>query len=209
MYNEARYNRVRLLVHGVNQGRKRQAKKIDILCNDLICAHRNLIKKAEMLRFAANFYQSIIAARNLEDLLDTASSSLEGEIIGATILFFLKQGEGFSIYSTENSEKAGAEEESLESFINNETGNEICRYNRPCNINEMMTMGLQVAPKMLNRLSAFAVPLFSAGNSIGFVFLYRISGEQISQEQVDMASCISNGLARAIISCQAVYSKSE
>ena len=73
----------------------------------------------------------------------------------------------------------------------------------------MMTMGLQVVPSMLNNLSAFAVPLFSGGNSIGFVLIYRTLQEQIRPEQVDVINSVSNGLARMIISCQAVYSKSE
>jgi hypothetical protein len=209
MYNETRYNRVRLLVHGVNQGRKRQARKIDILCNDLVSAHRNLIKRTETLRFAANFYQSIIAIKNLDDLLDTAGSFLENEIKDATIIFFLKQAEGFSIYSAKNQGKDGPEEQSFESFITSETANEICRYNRPCNLEDMMAMGLQVVPSMLNKLSAFAVPLFTVGNSIGFILIYRSSDEKIPIEQVDMADCVSNGLARAIMACQTVYAKSE
>ena len=99
MINLARYRRLRVLVHGVNQGRKKQAKKIDILCNDLVGAHRGLIKKVDELRFAANFYQSIIAARNLEDLLETAGSFLDNEIGGAKIVFFLRQGDSFSSFT--------------------------------------------------------------------------------------------------------------
>ena len=209
MNNLVRYKRLRLLVHGVNQGRKRQAKKIDILCNDLIGAHRNLIKKVDELRFAANFYQSIIAIRNLDDLLDTAGSFLEGEIKDAKIIFFLRQGESFSAFSSKYPEKENEQSRPLESFFTNEVLNDICSYNRPSNLDEMMTMGLQVVPSMLNNLSAFAVPLFSGGNSIGFVLIYRTSQEQIRPEQIDVINSVSNGLARAIISCQAVYSKSE
>ena len=65
----------------------------------------NLIEKVDELRFAANFYQSIIAIRNLDELLDTAGSFLEGEIKGAKIIFFLRQGESFSVFSSKYPEK--------------------------------------------------------------------------------------------------------
>ncbi len=209
MINLARYRRLRVLVHSVNQGRKRQAKKIDILCNDLVGAHRGMIRKIDELRFAANFYQSIIASRNLEDLLDTAGVFLDNEIGDAKIVFFLRQGDGFSSFTCKSEEIENEQTRSFESFFTSEVIEDICRYNRPCNLDEMMTMGLQVVPTMLNNLSAFAVPLFSCGNSIGFILIYRTTWERLQPEQADVINTISNGLARAILSCQTVYSKSE
>ncbi len=197
-----------MLVHGVNQGRKRQARKIDILCNDLVGAHRGLIKKVDELRFAANFYQSIIAARNIEELIETAGSFLNNEIGGAKIVFFLRQGDSFNSFAFNSAEIEDEQPQTFESYFTSEVINDICRYNRPCNLDEMMTMGLQVLPSMLNNLSAFAIPLFSCGNSIGFILIYRTSAEQILPQQADVINTISNGLARAIASCQAVYSKS-
>jgi len=207
MYNQSRYDRVRKLIRLVNQRRKRQAKQIDILCNDFIIAHRNLIKKAETLCFAANFYQSIIAAKNLEDVLDTAGALLKNEIKDAAVVFFLKQGGSFNKYCSANIDNDSRDEQSLESFITTETASSICRENYPCNLDEMMNMGLQIAPVLLGKLTAFAVPLLSSGSSIGFILIYRKSDKQISLEQIDMVNCISFGLARAIASCQTAYSK--
>ncbi|GAH10763.1 unnamed protein product, partial [marine sediment metagenome] len=39
-----RYKRLRLLVSKVNKQRKKQAQKIDILCNDFIAAQKDFIK---------------------------------------------------------------------------------------------------------------------------------------------------------------------
>lgn len=203
-----RQKRVRLLVHKINLDRKKQAKKIDILCNDLIKAQRNFIKKIEAFRFAADFYRSIIGVGSLDRLLTTAGSFLESEIGDVNVVFFLRDGGSFHIYRPNGSKETGSRKQSFESFFTDELAAEICRNNRLCSLDEIMAMGLAVVPGMLNKLSAFVVPLLCGSSSIGFILIYRVSEELITPEQIELADYVSNGLARAIISCQPVYSKS-
>ncbi len=206
---EIRYDKLRLLVHRANKDRKRQAKKIDLLCNDLIGAHRNFIKNLDVLRFAANFYQSIIGIKNLDDLFDAAACCLEDEIKDAQLAFFLRHGDSFDIYSAKYPKKEDDKTEPFESFFSNEIVNDICKDNRLCSIEQMMTMGLQLVPSMLNDFSAYAVPLINCGTSIGFILIYRTSKEAIPAEQLDNAASVSTGLARAIVACQSVYSNTD
>lgn len=209
MYYEPRYKRLRLLVRRVNRDRKKQSKKIDILCNDLINAHRNFIRNLDVLRFAANFYQSIIGIKNLDELFDASASCLEDEIKDAELAFFLRHGDSFDIYSSKYPKKEDAKKEPFESFFTNELVNDICKNNRLCSLEQMMTMGLQLVPSMLNELSAYAVPLIHCGASIGFILIYRTSKEAINSQHLDNIASVSTGLARAIVCCQAVYSKSD
>jgi hypothetical protein len=207
MHNELREKRLRLLVRKVNRDRKKQSKKIDILCNDLIGAHRSFIKNLDVLRFAANFYQSIIGQKNPDRLFETAGKLIKAEISDVNITFVLRQPEGFEIYSSRHHKKDSTEQ-TFESFFTNEIVNDICKNNRLCSLEEMLTMGLQVVPTMLNTLSAYAVPLIHRGSSIGFVLLYRRNDTKINPDVLDNVVSVSLGLARAVMCCQTVCSKS-
>ena len=48
-----RHQRLRLLLKKLNKDRKKQAKKTDILCNDLIGAQRGFIRKLRSISFSA------------------------------------------------------------------------------------------------------------------------------------------------------------
>jgi len=209
MYNELREKRLRKLVHGINRVRKKQAKKIDIICNNLISAHRSFIKNLDILRFAANFYESIIDRKNIDELFDAAGELIRNEIKDVKIAFFLRQKNGFEIYPGNNAKKESVGKNTLEDFFTDELVADICMNNRLCSLEQMLTMGLQLVPTMLNNLSAFAVPLIHFGTSIGFILIYRVSDEKIDQEQLDKISSVSAGLARSISRCQVLCSKSD
>ena len=64
MSQTQRNTKLRLLFKKLNKERKRQAEKIDILCNDLIAAHRVFIKKLDAVGTTAQFYKSILGSRD-------------------------------------------------------------------------------------------------------------------------------------------------
>jgi hypothetical protein len=205
MENKLREKRLRMLVHRVNLDRKKQSKKIDILCNDFIDTHRNFIKNLDVLCFAANFYQSIIGQKNIDELFDATAASLRDKIKDAEVAFFLRHNESFDFFSSKHPKKEDAKEQSFESFFTDELVIDICKNNRLCSLEQMMTMGLQLVPSMLNKLSAYAVPLINCGTSIGFILIYRISEDKISPDELDNISSVSTGLARAMVACQSVH----
>ena len=65
MDSKQRKKRLRLLIGKLNKERKKQAKKIDILCNDLIAAQRDFIKRLSTISFTADFCESIIGVSDL------------------------------------------------------------------------------------------------------------------------------------------------
>lgn len=86
-----RHKRLRLLISKLNRQRKKQAEKIDILCNDFIAAQRNFIDRLNAVSFAVNFYQSVIGLTDLSELLHTASKLIKEEVAHADVTFFLRQ----------------------------------------------------------------------------------------------------------------------
>ena len=86
MGDKLRHKRLRSLITKLNRQRKKQARQIDILCNDFISAQRNFIKNLKTTSFMANFYESIIGATDLNDLLCTAVGLIKEEHDDANVV---------------------------------------------------------------------------------------------------------------------------
>jgi len=84
-----RHRRLRLLIRKLNKERKKQAQKIDILCNDFISAQRDFIKRLNTINFTANFYEAIVGITDLSSLLYVAGKLIEDEIPDSNVAFFL------------------------------------------------------------------------------------------------------------------------
>jgi hypothetical protein len=190
MYPPERHRKLRLLIKKVNRERKRQAKKIDILCNDLIAAQRDFIKRLSIISSTAGFYKSILGTTDLARLLDAASDYVKQEIPSANVAFFLRSaasGDGFELCISESdssgrsppaSEKpADDEKHRFERCFTPELVENICKSNGVCTIEDMLVMGLQDSPTELNKISAATIPLEQFGRSLGFILLYRAAGD--------------------------------
>ena len=49
--NDDKRKRLRLLISQLNKERKKQAKQIDILCNDFVCSQKDFIKVLGAISF--------------------------------------------------------------------------------------------------------------------------------------------------------------
>jgi hypothetical protein len=202
MNSERRDNRLRLLVHKLNIERKRQAQKIDILCNDLIGAQREFIKKLRIISFIANFYESLLGIVDLSTLLDAASRLIKDEIADVSVTFFLRRSDNFELHMFESETPIVLEKHRLENCFTTELFRSICRSNKLCSLDDMFAMGLEGNLAELSRISAVAVPLGRLGQSLGFILIYRCSQEQLTSEELNRVSSITCGLGHAIQSCQ-------
>lgn len=201
MDDKQRHQRVRLLIKKLNKGRKKQAQQIDILCNDLIAAQRNFIKRLKTISFAANFYESIIGTTDLNQLLCTAVKIIKAEIIDANITFFLRQAENFELHMFENVQPKALEKQHLNNCFNPELMDSICKSNKICNLEDMFAMGLQGNLTGLNKISAVTIPLCLNGSSLGFMLVYRPSENKLTAEEISNISAVTSGLTQAIASC--------
>lgn len=204
MKQEHNTKNLRQLVSRLNNDRKIQAKKIDILCNDLISAHRSFIKGLRSLSFAADFYESIIGKRRLDELLNTACQLIKREVPDTDIVFFLRRENRFDKFEYPTSPK-NKNRYCLESYFTGELVDNICKSNKIISLDQMLEIGLQVSPAILNQMSAYVIPLVRSETSIGFILLYRISDPKLSIGQLKDVASIGTGLSGAIECCQPAY----
>lgn len=202
MNSKPRDKRLRLLVHKLNIERKRQAQKIDILCNDLIGAQRQFINKLRIISFIANFYECLLGIADLSTLLDTAGRLIKDEIPDVNVTFFLRRSDTFELHMFESETPIVSEKHRLENCFTTELVESICQSHKSCSLDDMFAMGLEGNLAELSKISAVAVPLGGLGRSLGFILLYRSSQEQFTSEEANRVSSITCGLARAVQSCR-------
>jgi hypothetical protein len=215
--NKQRHERLRLLIKKLNQERKRQAQKIDILCNDLIAAQRNFIERLNTISFTANFYESILGSTDPEDLLYTAARMIKAESADANVTFFLRHEHdpstelkaGFELHMFdsgrpilfEGTRSFDGAQNRLENGFSPELMDSICKSNKVCTLDDMFAMGLQGNLTELNRISAVTIPLGRRGCLLGFMLLYRSSENKLTNNEIDRILAITGGLSHAITSC--------
>lgn len=202
MQDENRNKRLRLLTKKLNKERKKQAKQIDILCNDLISAQRDFMKRLKAVSFVANFYESIIGVTDLNHLLYTAVEMIKEQIDDANVIFFICQAETFEQYSFESGQAVAFEKENFSSCFSPDLIDNICASNKVCTIEEMFAMGLHGNLVELSKISAVTIPLDGFSSQSGFMLVYRSSERKLSSDKIGSISAVRNGLSRAIASCQ-------
>lgn len=171
---------------------------MDLICNDLIAAHRSFIKSLNDFSFAANFYESIIGRTELKDLFNVAGRLIKDQIGDANVIFFLRQQDSFEMYTACGIQKYPPENQALESFFTAELVDNICKSNKLCTINDLLEMGLQANPGILNKISAVTIPLIISGTSLGFILIYRSSQQKLGIEDVNNIRAVASGLAQAV-----------
>jgi len=203
MDHKQRHRRLRLLISKLNKERKRQAKKIDMLCNDLIAAQRDFIRRLSTISFAADFYKSILGETHLDRLLSIARKLIKDEFTDANVTFFLRNG-----FPQSGDERPATSDEqlTLENYFTAELVDAICKSNKICTLDEMFAMGLQGNLTELNKISAAAVPLSQLGLSIGFILIYRSAENKLTADELNKISSVTSGLSRAMQSCAALRS---
>ena len=204
MDDKQRQKRLRLLIKKLNKERKTQAKKIDILCNDLIAAQREFIKRLDTVAFTANFFEAIIGTTDLSSLLLTADKLIKDEIPDANVAFFLRQADSFELHMSEKDKPITLEKQHIENYFTPELVDNICKSNKLCTLDDMFAMGLQGNLIELNKISAVTVPLSRPGLSLGFVLIYRSSANKLTADELNNISAVSRGLSRAIAACRAL-----
>jgi hypothetical protein len=207
-----RHKRLRLLLKKLNKQRKKQAKQIDILCNDLIGAQRVFIRKLKVISFTASFYESIIGMTDLNNLLYAVVRLLEGQFPGADAAFFLRQGESFELHMFEGNDPPVLDKEQLESRFTPDLLDSACKANRVCTLDEIFEMApsaslganLDGNPTGLDGKSAVTIPIGLFGVSLGFMLVYRNSQNKLTDEEIQNICTIIPGLSQAIASCQSL-----
>ncbi|MBE3144101.1 MAG: hypothetical protein IMZ61_09295 [Planctomycetes bacterium] len=214
MNDERRNKRLRLLISRLNKERKKQAKQIDILCNDFVAAQKDFIKALNTIGFAADFYEAIAGLTELNELLFAAGNLIKDQIPDANVAFFLlapstaegMQHDNFELHIFESDQPIDLEDRRIENFFTAELVGNIAKSNRICTIEDMLAMGLAGSPVCLEKISTAAIPLSTPASSMGFVLIYRSSRNQLTADELKAVAQITPGLGRSIASCRALVS---
>jgi hypothetical protein len=202
MDQSQRLKRLRLLVKTVNKERKRQAGKIDILCNDFISAHRDFIHRLHGIVFAAQFYKSLLGAADAQTLLSRAARSMQEELPGTNVSFFVRRYDSPALRVSRRHEALMVDDQSLEDRFDEEVIEMICKANRLCTAEDLFGMGLTGNPQSFKRISLATLPLSDLGRSLGFVLLSRPIAQPLTQAELHRTNLVLCGLSHAIVGCR-------
>ena len=173
---------------------EKQAQQIDILCNDIVSAHREFSLKLSRLNFAVSFYEALLSANDHDELLDIAVQCIRRDIDEAGAAIFLLEDNGFNVHLADTGLSDTAESHSFQDWFTRRLVDHISRTNRVCSLEQLLRMGLQGPPAVLKTLSAAAVPLGRFGQGLGFIFIYRDAAHPLTGEELSRVAAISNGL---------------
>lgn len=201
MSQTERQKRLRLLVKKLNKERKQQARRVDILCNDLIGAQREFMRRLNNIGFAARFYKGLLGSVDLRSLLLQAGQLIKEELPSTRVVFFLRQADGCEAHARDVESMAGPEDVRLEDYLTPGVAGGICKSNRLCTMDDLVGMGLEGNRQELNRLSAATVPLSDLGRSLGFVLLCREAGHPLTRDDLERVTLVTCGLSQAIRNC--------
>jgi len=193
-----RYQRLRGLVRGLNRAKRIQAKKIDILCGDMVAAHREFIKRLKPLTFTVTFYETILGCSDLNTLVDNVGSLIGAAIPEASVAIFLLSGEGYELHMSGANRPIEVDTGSFEGCFTANLVSRLSGCGRICRLPEMVEMGLRSDMPGLEAMSAASIPLSNFGRIFGFILLYRTADRKITAEELAKVSSVIPGLANAI-----------
>lgn len=199
-----RYKRLRLLVRKLNRARRVQAKKIDILCNDIVTAQRDFIVRLQTLSFVVDFYEALVGLTDLTAILRTTAGVVRSVIHDAGIVFFLLEGHGFQIHIFDSEQPAGIDAGQFGEIFTSELVRNVCNSYKICLAEDMFAMGLQGNLSVLNKVTFAGIPLSQGGTSVGFLLVYRSAQNELKADELDRIAAITSGLSRAVRSAQVV-----
>ena len=190
------------VIRSLHTCQKKQAGKIDVLCRDMVSAHREFSTKLAALNFAASYYESLLGCTGLDDLLDTAVQGIRGAAKETDAAIFLLSENAFDVHIADTSVADPVEKKQFRHWFTRELVNSVSQMNRICSMEQLLRMGLQGSPAILKTISLAAIPLGRFGRAIGFVLVYRPAHLPLQSEELSRLAAVSAGLRGAINSFQ-------
>ena len=194
------------VIRSLHSGQQKQVGKIDMLCKDMVSAHREFSTKLATVNFVASYYESLLGCTDLDDLQDTAVRSIRQAVKEADAAVFLLSENGFDVHMADAGVADPVEKREFQHWFTREMVQSISQMNRICSLEQLLRMGLQGAPAILKTISLAAIPLGRFGQSLGFVLIYRPAHRPLQSEELSRLAAVSVGLRNAIGSFQKVPS---
>lgn len=195
MTQTTRQKRIRHLVHRLNRERKRQAKQVDILCNDLIGAQRDFLRRLATISHAATYYKAILGVQDVDQLYRITGQHIQALLPDVGIVFCLPNAKPWRFHH--EGAGSGPDDLHMDQYLDADVIAAITQANHKCDTEDMLALGLQVNPSLLTRLKATTIPLTTQGRGFGFVLLSR-SHTPLQATELEPIESIAVGLVRAL-----------
>ena len=192
------------VIRSLHTNQKKQGNQINMLCRDMVSAHREFSTKLATLSFAASYYESLLGCTDLEDLLDAAVRGIREAVKETDAAIFLLSENGFDVHIADTGVADPVEKRQFQHWFTRELVNSVSQMNRICSLDQLLRMGLQGSPAALKTISLAAIPLGRFGQAAGFVLVYRPAHLPLQTEELSRLAAISTGLHEAIASFQHV-----
>jgi hypothetical protein len=190
------------VIRSLHTCQKKQAGKIDVLCRDMVSAHREFSTKLAALSFAASYYESLLGCTDLDDLLDTAVQGIREVVKETDAAIFLLSENGFDVHIADTGVADPVEKRQFQHWFTRELVRSVSQMNRICSLDQLLRMGLQGSPAVLKTISLATIPLGRFGQAVGFVLVYRPAHLPLQSEELSRLAAVSAGLREAIDSFQ-------
>ena len=190
------------VIRSLHSYQQTQSGKIDMLCKDMVSAHREFSTKLATVNFVASYYESLLGCTGLDDLLDTAVQCIRRAVKEADAAVFLLSENDFDMHMADTGVADPVEKKQFQHWFTREMVQNISQMNRICSSEQLLRMGLQGSPAVLRTISLAAIPLGRFGRAIGFVLVYRPAHRPLRPEELSPLAAVSVGLRQAIESFQ-------
>jgi len=204
---EDRNLRLRRLVRKLNSIRMAQKKQIDILCNDILSAHGEFINHLKSFRFAADFYESLLGAANLDAIAASAGDFLTKNTAGCSVAIIFtasdplrQQNEASALQIHFYSEDPQLEDipSHIRQTLTAKMVESVCHSSKICSADDLCKMGFFAGPAILKRISLATIGLNNTGPALGMILLYRSADKPLSNSEISTVSSAVKGLSKAV-----------
>jgi hypothetical protein len=196
--DEGKNSKTRQLVRKLNNIRRIQKQKIDILCNDIITAHGVFINNLKSFRFAADFYENLLDAMNLDALAASAGEFFAENIEGCSIAIIFTTPDAPEIHFYSKDPRLEDIPSHLSLHLTAKMVESVCQSSRICSADELCRMGFSAGPAVLKRISLAAIGLNNAGPALGMILLYRSADKPLCNSELSQVASVVKGLSRAV-----------
>lgn len=197
-----RNTKSRQLVRKLNNIRRIQKQKIDILCNDIIAAHGSFINHLKNFRFAADFYENLLGAANADGLAEAAGKFLCENLSDCNIAIIFTAPETPQIHFYSKDPQLEDIPSHISAALTAKMIEAVCQNSKPCNSDDLCRMGFLAGPAVLKRISLAAIGLNNTGPALGMVLLYRCADKAIGDSELALVMSVVKGLAKAVKAMQ-------
>jgi uncharacterized protein YigA (DUF484 family) len=202
-----RYARLRGLVHNTNRQRKLQARKIDILCNDMVQAHRGILERLDGLSFTNRIHESLIGCTDATEVLKSVSELFNSRFGNCGVAILLLDANGITLHNSQAA-SFGFEVSEFPSFFTAENVRAICGGNRVCLLPELLELPMQIPPRTVEHVRTAAIPLSASHHDLGVLLLYNSAEEPLTTKTVHAACTIAPAVAKALSAGKPIASHS-